>query len=61
MREILRTFRVSINLTGSAPQNTDRGNRSIWMTAVPQAESKNQPPVPMPDPLSFASLEQLTV
>lgn len=59
--DFLRPFSVSINLTRSVPQNTDRGNRSILMTTGPQAESKTQPPVPMPDPLSYAFSEQLTV
>ena len=37
MHEMLRTFRVSVNLTGSAPQNTDTSNHSVLTTTALQA------------------------
>lgn len=37
MREMLRTFRVSVNLTVSAPKNTDTSNHSVLTTTALQA------------------------
>ena len=43
MCEILRTFRVLVNLTGSAPQNTDTSNHSVLTTTALQALRRKPP------------------
>lgn len=43
MREILRTFRVSVNLTGSAPKNTDTSNHFMLTTTALQALRRKPP------------------
>ena len=37
MHEMLRTFRVSVNLTVPAPKNTDTSNHSVLTTTALQA------------------------
>ena len=37
MHEMLRTFRVSVNLTIPAPKNTDTSNHSVLTTTALQA------------------------
>ena len=51
MCEILRTFRVSVNLTGSAPQNTDTSNHSVLTTTALQAKEEIRLPIPKRYPI----------
>ena len=43
MHEMLRTFRVSVNLTVPAPKNTDTSNHSVLTTTALQALRRKPP------------------